>query len=199
MIDTNIRKYVQKSVDRVAVTTRLTKLHPNHITIGGFVVGVISAVAVAISQPIVALGLLWFSGLLDVLDGTVARLTSRSSKLGAFLDLVFDRLVEGAMIIGFFFFLPEHALSYLIFFLSVIFNFSTFMLAGNLFKNEGKKGMHYDIGLVERTETFITFSFMLLFPSMLPIFLNVFNALVIITGCLRMHRIVIYTGKVDKK
>jgi len=128
--------------------------------------------------------------LLDILDGTVARLSGRSSKIGAFLDLVFDRMVESAIILGFFFFLPEHALAYLVFFIAVLFNFTTFMVAGALFPNTGNKSMHYDIGLVERTETFFIFTLMLLWPTYVPIMLMIFNAIVFLTGIIRFVRIV---------
>ncbi len=40
---------------------------------------------------------------IDVIDGAVARVTGRVTKLGAYLDTVMDRYVEGIIIIGLFF------------------------------------------------------------------------------------------------
>ncbi len=190
MIDSNARKYVQRSFDNVAKFLKIINLHPNTVTVFAFLLGVAACVLLSLGYNIHALVLLWLSGIFDVLDGTVARLTGKSSNLGAYLDLVFDRLVEGLIILGFYFFMPQFALSYLIFFVGMVFNFSTFMLAGTLFKNSGNKSMHYDVGIVERTECFIFFSAMMVFPLYIPYILNLFNALMILTGIIRMVKII---------
>ncbi len=190
MIDTTARKYVQHAFDKTATFFKLIHLHPNVVTILAFILGIVSCVFLSQGNTINALILLWFSGLFDVLDGTVARLTGKSSSLGAYLDMIFDRLIECFVILAFYFLKPEFALSYFIFFIGMIFNFSTFMLAGNLFKNTGTKSMHYDIGIVERTESFIVFSLMMIFPTFVPYFLNIFNVLMILTGIIRMTKII---------
>lgn len=77
--------------------------------------------------------------MLDVLDGTVARLTGCSTKIGAYVDLIFDRMVEASVIMGFYFLLPQYALAYLLFFVSVLFNFTTFIVAGTILKIKVKK------------------------------------------------------------
>ncbi len=199
MIDTKLRKYAQSGFDTAAKRLYLTKLHPNHITIFGFLVGMVSVVCLSYGYPVAALILLWVSGALDVLDGTVARLTQKKSQLGAYLDVIFDRMVEVFLILGFYFLKPEFVLSYFVFFIASMFNFTTFMLAGALFPNTGKKSMHYDGGLVERTETFLVFSLMMLFPAWIFISLNIFNALMIITGLYRMVRIIRYERKKGAK
>ncbi len=190
MVDTNIRRYVQGGFDVVARGLGLVKLSPNTITVMAFIIGGISAVALGFGFKIVSLALLWLSGLLDVLDGTVARITSKSSKLGGYLDLVFDRMVEAAMIIAFFVLMPQNTIHYIIFLTGVIFNFSTFMLATSLFENKGMKSAHYDVGIVERTETFILFSLMIIFSNWAFLFIMIFNALMFLTGIIRMVRIV---------
>ncbi len=192
MIDSTSRKYVQSGFDGFAKVTRLSKIHPNHITVLGFVVGIGASVAISYGAVLIGLVLLWVSGGLDVLDGTVARLTNRSSTLGAFLDLVFDRVVEGLLILAFYIYMPENAIAYFIFYIGAMFNFSTFMLAGNLFKNEGKKSMHYDSGLVERTEAFIAFSLMMIFSQWSFWILMLFNVLMIMTGIKRMGKIIVH-------
>ncbi len=194
MLDTKTRSYFQKRFDQIAVYTLLVKLSPNMITVIAFGVGILAAILLAFSNMYVAIILLWVSGLLDVLDGTVARITNRSSALGAYLDMIFDRMVEAAIIFGFYIVLPQYSLLYLLFFAAVLFNFTTFMLAGNLFKNTGMKSMHYDIGIVERTETFIVFTLMMLFVSYLSIFLVIFIILTFLTGIYRMYRIVQYVS-----
>ncbi len=195
MIDTHSREKFQKTFDSISKKSGLTKLSPNAITVMALAIGLSSAVLLSLGNSFIALVLLWISGLLDVLDGTVARLTGKSSKFGAYMDLVFDRIVEAAIIIGCYFYMPQYAVAYLLFFACSMFNFSTFMLAGSLFKNDGKKSMHYDVGLVERTESFIFFSLLMVLPNLIFITLNFFNLLMFATGIIRMRKIYIYTKK----
>ncbi len=197
MIDTNARKNFQKGFDELAKKSGLTRIHPNTITVAALVVGLLSAFFLAIGNTFVAVVLLWLSGLLDVLDGTVARLTGKTSPFGAYMDLVFDRMVEAAVIIACYIYMPQFALTYLLFFAGAMFNFSTFMLAGSLFKNTGKKSMYYDFGLVERTESFIFFSLIMMFPNFIVYTLNIFNLLMFITGIIRMHKIYKYTKHIQ--
>lgn len=75
-------------------------LTPNALTVLGFGISVVAAVA-ASQQAWVAAGLLViFGGVFDLFDGTLARATNRVSRLGAFLDSVFDRAGEAALYLG---------------------------------------------------------------------------------------------------
>ncbi len=189
MIDSRYRKIFQPAFDVVGTVAVKTRVSPNQITSIAFVIGISAGVLIAFSQYILAAILLAVSGILDVLDGTVARITGKSSPLGAFLDMVFDRLVESAVILGFYFAFPEHSIFYMLFFISVIFNFATFSVAGALMKNTGKKSMHYDPGIAERTETFITFWLMMLFPQVSHYILFAFTIIIFITGGIRFIKI----------
>ena len=192
MIDTVCRQKFQLIFDLIGKLLIKLKLSPNKITIIALGLGLSSGISLGFHNEILGFLFMVLSGIFDILDGTVARLTGKSSKIGAFLDLVFDRIVEGAIIIGFYFLRPEFSLIYLLFFVGAMFNFTTFMLAGILFKNEGKKSIHYDVGFVERTETFIAFGLMMIFPDYLNIILGIFNILMILTGMERFRRIVKY-------
>ena len=77
----------------------------------------------------------------------------------------------------------------LFFLFSALFNFSTFLLAGALFENKGEKSMHYDVGIIERTEVFIFFSIMLVVPIAAPAVLWVMDVLIVITGIIRFNKI----------
>jgi phosphatidylglycerophosphate synthase len=195
MIDTKLRRFFQPMFTIMAKPFVLLGIPPDFITLLAFLCGVLASLCIAFGSIPVALGLLWVSGLLDILDGTVARLSGKSSRIGAFLDLIFDRMVESLVILGFFFLLPEHALAYLVFFIAVIFNFSTFIVAGALFTNTGNKSMHYDFGLAERTETFLVFTLMLVLPAYVPIVLMVFNGIIFLTGMIRFARILRYGNR----
>jgi len=188
MIDTKMRSTFQPIINHLAKPFVFMGISPNTVTAFAFCIGVLSGALVGFGLLIPAFALLWLSGLLDVLDGTVARLTKRSSPVGAYLDLILDRMVEAAVILGFAVFMPGIQLIGLIFLTSVIFNFTTFIVAGSLFPNKGEKSMHYDIGIAERTETFIVFSLMMLFPLQSPIILLAFSGVVFLTGFIRFFR-----------
>lgn len=56
-----------------------------------------------------ALGIIFFalSGLMDVIDGAVARATNSASSRGAFIDGILDRYVEGLLYLGIMFYLGD--------------------------------------------------------------------------------------------
>ncbi len=197
MIDTKLRHNVQPAFDKVASMFVKCHIKADTITVMGFIIGIVSGVMIAFNHLFVSFVLLWISGLFDVLDGTVARLSGTSSKRGAYMDLIFDRMVESAVILGFYFLLPNHAFFYILFFISVLFNFTTFIVAASLFENKGKKSMHYDVGIAERTETFIVFSLMMFFPAYTAWILLTFNFIIFLTGIIRFYRI-LKSEKVNK-
>jgi len=75
-------------------------VRPNTITTVG--VAVVVASAVAFGMGAIRLGglLLLLSGMVDTLDGAVARQTGTSSAFGAFYDSTLDRIGDGATFIG---------------------------------------------------------------------------------------------------
>ena len=193
MIDTRWRSRFEPIFNFLERNLVQFKIKPNTITIVAFAIGLLSAIFIGFNKPMVALVLLWISGLLDVLDGSVARLTGKSSANGAYMDLIFDRLVEAFIILGFTILDPTNYLAYILFYISVIFNFTTFIVAGALFKNVGTKSMHYDTGIAERTETFIVFSLMLIFKNHISPILMVFNAIIFLTGTIRFYKVIKYS------
>jgi CDP-diacylglycerol--glycerol-3-phosphate 3-phosphatidyltransferase len=75
-------------------------LTPNALTVIGFGISVLAAVAAA-QQAWIAAGLLViFGGVFDLFDGALARATNKVSRLGAFLDSVFDRAGEAVLYLG---------------------------------------------------------------------------------------------------
>ena len=84
------------------VAVRLGKLGftPNALTVIGFGIACVAAFAAASQQWLGAGLLVIFGGVFDLFDGTLARATNRVSKLGAFMDSVFDRWGEGVVYVG---------------------------------------------------------------------------------------------------
>lgn len=73
---------------------------PDALTVTGFVLGTLAAVAFFEGAFPYASGLLALSGLCDLLDGQLARRQQRVSRFGAFLDSTLDRLSEAAVLVG---------------------------------------------------------------------------------------------------
>jgi CDP-diacylglycerol--glycerol-3-phosphate 3-phosphatidyltransferase len=73
---------------------------PNTITTIGAVVILASAVAFGLGSIALAGWLVLVSGLLDTLDGQVARLGAKTTPFGAFYDSTLDRIGDGACFIG---------------------------------------------------------------------------------------------------
>jgi phosphatidylglycerophosphate synthase len=75
-------------------------LTPNALTLIGFGIAVIAALAAAAQAWVVAGLLVVFGGVFDLFDGALARATNKVSRLGAFMDSTFDRWGEGVVYVG---------------------------------------------------------------------------------------------------
>lgn len=116
------------------------------------------------------LGLFFFiiASLLDFIDGAVARFTKKSTKVGAYLDTIIDRYIEGILLFGFLFLhLPKILLSSEIWIFLCLFGsiMTTYSKAAAMEKNLTTQEMKG--GILSRTERLI-----LLCLSML---LGIFN------------------------
>ena len=75
-------------------------VRPNTLTSVGALVVILSAVAFGLGAIRWGAGLLLLSGVIDTLDGDVARATGSTTKFGAFYDSTLDRVGDGATFIG---------------------------------------------------------------------------------------------------
>src|SRR3954466_478843 len=75
-------------------------VHPNTITVFGTLCTVAGGVIYAYGHISIGGWFLGLTALFDVLDGTVARRTGKSSTFGAFLDSSLDRVADGAVLGG---------------------------------------------------------------------------------------------------
>lgn len=198
MIETNLRLRVQPAFDYLGslLITHVTH-SANAITLCACITGFLASYCIAIAHFNMALFLLLCSGICDILDGTVARLLRTSHKLGAYLDLISDRMVEASIMLGFAYRYPQHQFTYLLFLTALLFHFSTFVVAGALWPNNGSKSMHYDISFIERAEAFIIFMLMLLFPDYNNVLLMALNGAIFATGYTRLLRVIRYASSSD--
>jgi CDP-diacylglycerol--glycerol-3-phosphate 3-phosphatidyltransferase len=76
------------------------RINPNTITTVGTVCSMSAGVIYATGHISIAGWVLGLTALFDVLDGTVARRTGRSTVFGAFYDSTLDRVADGAVLGG---------------------------------------------------------------------------------------------------
>jgi CDP-diacylglycerol--glycerol-3-phosphate 3-phosphatidyltransferase len=75
-------------------------LTPNALTILGFLITVVGAALAAAGLWLLAGIVVFLGGAFDMFDGALARATGKASRVGAFLDSVFDRWGESVVYIG---------------------------------------------------------------------------------------------------
>jgi CDP-diacylglycerol--glycerol-3-phosphate 3-phosphatidyltransferase len=100
LVSRDLRQRVRGIATPIATGLGRLGLTPNHLTLIGFGIAVVAAVAAAGQAWLLAGLLLILGGAFDLLDGALARATGRTTKLGAFMDSVFDRAGEAVVYIG---------------------------------------------------------------------------------------------------
>ena len=99
----NFRESLKPALQKLGVIFAATGLSANFWTAVGLAFAFASAIIYAWNFEyafVVGGMLLLFSGFFDMIDGQVARVTKKSSKKGAFLDSVFDKIAEVAIFLG---------------------------------------------------------------------------------------------------
>ena len=193
MIDTKLRKYIQKPIDKVAIKIHQKKISPNIITILALFIGLIAALLYALNYlVIIPILLLWLSGFLDVLDGSLARIANRKSNFGTIMDITFDRIVEGAMILAIVFRNPELSILAIILLIAILISISIFLSFGACVENDSEKTFKYQVGLAERTEGFIMFTLIMLFLNHQAVLMVIFITIIVITIFQRFYEAYCY-------
>jgi phosphatidylglycerophosphate synthase len=100
VITPELRARVRGLAIPVALAFGRLGLTPNSLTLIGFGIAVAAGVAASQQAWIVAGLLVIIGGIFDLFDGALARATNRVSRLGAFLDSVFDRAGEAVLYLG---------------------------------------------------------------------------------------------------
>ena len=189
MIDTFFRKPYQKLlIDPLLPSLSKWNFSPTSCTWGALLSGILTFPALAWGYPLPALFLLFFSGYLDTLDGSIARYQGKSSNSGAMLDIISDRTVESSVIMGLYAIDPLSRGWLCLFMLaSVLLCVTTFLVAGIFVQQESEKSFYYSPGLMERSEAFIFFGLMIAFPFAFTPLAILFSILVAWTAVKRLY------------
>nr|WP_307774558.1 CDP-alcohol phosphatidyltransferase family protein [uncultured Cetobacterium sp.] len=182
MLDTHCRRYIQPFIGTGAKVAVGLGMNANNVTVMAMILGVLSGVSVYFGHNFIAILVLWVSGYLDAVDGTIAREQRTSTPFGTVMDITFDRIVEGAIIIAVALRYPQFGIISLILAVSIIISMTIFLTTGPLAENRGEKTFNYQAGLAERSEGFIMLSLMILLGANAGPVINIFTGIVLFTA-----------------
>jgi len=123
-------------------------ISPNFLTITGLIFIIVGSVFIVFQNYILAALFLLIGNLCDALDGTLARKYQKTSKFGAFLDSVVDRLSDAFPIMAIALIYQNHPLELTISMLALTFSF---MVSYTRARAEGL-GIECKVGILERPE-----------------------------------------------
>lgn len=129
------------------------RLRPNTLTVLGFGVSLLAALAFARGRERPAAFLLMISGLFDFFDGSLARLSGRVTPFGAFLDSVLDRYSDLVVLLGIVFLFVRHGRA-----LEIILAMAVLVGAVMVSYTKARAqsiGVTCEVGLMERPERLI--------------------------------------------
>ncbi|CED93695.1 MULTISPECIES: CDP-alcohol phosphatidyltransferase family protein [Romboutsia] len=185
MLDTHARKYVNPIIELGAKFLLKLKLTPNNVTILALLLGISTSIFLYFDMQVVAVIVLWISGYLDAVDGAMARRSNSSSSFGTLLDIVSDRIVEVGIVLVLGIKFVDLRYNFIVLTACILMSMTIFLTVGALSEKKGVKSFYYQAGVAERSEGFIFFSLMILFPSYLRIITNIFSILIIVTAIQR--------------
>ena len=100
LVSPETRSRVRSAVVPIALAFGKVGLTPNALTLIGFFIAILAAIAAGAQAWVLAGILVVGGGVFDLFDGALARATGKSNRLGAFMDSVFDRWGEGVVYLG---------------------------------------------------------------------------------------------------
>jgi archaetidylinositol phosphate synthase len=172
----------------------LSSLHPLAFTTLACLLGLLALPFLAYDIKWAAIVCILLSGYCDTIDGSLARHYKKTSPIGAVCDIISDRLVEFFIIMGLFLYAPEErGILSMLMLGSCFICVTSFLVVGIMEKNEGEKGFHYSVGLMERAEAFIFFIAMIVFPGAFSVLALLFSSLVFFTAAQRIYQFALHS------
>jgi CDP-diacylglycerol--glycerol-3-phosphate 3-phosphatidyltransferase len=99
-ISNDARSRVKRTFEPIALAMGRLGLTPDALTLIGFAITVVAALLLGAELWLIGGLVVFFGGVFDMFDGTLARATGQVSPLGAFMDSVFDRWGEAIVYLG---------------------------------------------------------------------------------------------------
>jgi CDP-diacylglycerol--glycerol-3-phosphate 3-phosphatidyltransferase len=168
----NLIIFTLKIFDRLSVFLVQLKIHPNYLSLTGFLAGLLVGLFYALGYPAWALVFLVISGIMDILDGKVATNGNKKTRFGAIFDSSLDRYSEFAIYLGLGFYFRHH---WILWVLALAFLGST-MVSYTKARAEGL-GFQCQLGIMQRAERLV----LLILGTLLSLIINNFDLVMIIT------------------
>jgi CDP-diacylglycerol--glycerol-3-phosphate 3-phosphatidyltransferase len=99
-ISNDSRSRIKSIFEPIALAMGRAGLTPDALTLIGFAITAVGAILLAMQLWLVGGLVVFVGGAFDMFDGTLARATGKVSRLGAFMDSVFDRWGEAIVYLG---------------------------------------------------------------------------------------------------
>jgi CDP-diacylglycerol--glycerol-3-phosphate 3-phosphatidyltransferase len=99
-ISNESRGRIKKLFEPIALGLGRLGLTPNGLTLIGFAITALGSLLVGTQAWIIGGIVVFVGGVFDMFDGTLARATGQTSKLGAFMDSTFDKAGEILVFLG---------------------------------------------------------------------------------------------------
>jgi phosphatidylserine synthase len=174
MFDSAIRPLIDPVLNKVASKIKTAPLKAGHITITGFLLGLIACICAMNEAYIAAVIFIILNRLADGLDGPLARIKGQESDFGGYCDIVCDFIIYAAFPVSIAYGLgtQEAAIAAAILIVSFMGTGTSFLAyaiicAKNKIETDtqGKKSFYYSRGLIEGTETIVFMIIIALFPQ----------------------------------
>jgi CDP-diacylglycerol--glycerol-3-phosphate 3-phosphatidyltransferase len=154
----NLAYRITNPVVRILSKSRIT---PNTLTLINLALNIIAAYVIAAGHLLLGGVLVLVAGLFDLLDGALARFTKQTTRFGAILDSVVDRISEAAILCGLLiWYIPQEEASLEIVLIFVVL-IGSFLVSYIRARAEGL-GWQCQVGLFTRAERVIVLAIGLL-------------------------------------
>ena len=189
-------KFTSFSV-KIGIAFSKLRISPNQWTLLSIIPALVALYFLVYGEFLIAALFFILSSFMDLIDGSVARVMGKASKLGAYLDTIVDRYVEGIIIFALLFaglpdfYIPISAWIFLYIFGSLMTAYS---------KSSAKEkeliiGKELKGGVLERAERLIILFIGILLAAIQPMYLTyIIVALAVLTNISALQRIGIAAG-----
>ena len=173
-----------------------SRLKPNTLTWIALAISIIAAGAIATNHLLIGGFLVLLSGLFDIMDGALARLTNQATRFGALLDSTFDRISDAVVLLGLLvlYLISGGTIEMVLIFLALVGSFLTSYVRA---RAEGI-GINCSVGLFTRTERVIILALGLLLSPLYEYSIFIALILVVVLGFFTVGQRLIYVWQQTK-
>ena len=191
------RKIAARRITEPLKTTLIkSRLKPNTLTWLALAISIIAAGTIATNHLLIGGFLVLLSGLFDILDGALARLTNQVTRFGALLDSTFDRISDAVLLLGLLllYLMSGGTTEMVLIFLALISSFLTSYVRA---RAEGL-GINCPVGLFTRAERVIILALGLLLNQLYKFSIFIALLIVVVLGFVTVGQRLIYVWQQTK-